>query len=98
MQGPRTQASFPSAAIKIACEEVKDHSDEDEDAIMIALMKVEEQFNPVKEFRNLFPKPYVLYYTIENCESPHWSQAGIIMVTYLDTVVSQVWLTYQWQT
>ena len=53
-QRPRTQASFSSAAVKITCEEVRDYSDEDEDASVIALSKVEEQFNSVKEFPNLF--------------------------------------------
>ena len=52
----RTQACFRSAAIKITCEEVKDYSDKDEDTIVIASSKVEEQFDPVKEFPNLFPK------------------------------------------
>ena len=55
-QRPRTQGSFCSVAIKITCEEVTDHSGKDVDAIVIALSKVEEQFNPVKEFANLFPK------------------------------------------
>ena len=55
-QRPRTQARFQSAAINITCEEATDYSDEDEHAIVIALSKVEEQFNPVKEFPNLFPK------------------------------------------
>ena len=55
-QRSRTQASFRSAAIKITCEEVTDYSDKDEDAIVIAFSKVVEQFNPVKEFLNLFSK------------------------------------------
>ena len=55
-QRPKTQASIQSAAIKITCKEVTNYSDEDEDVIVIALSKVEEQFNPVKEFSNLFPK------------------------------------------
>ena len=55
-QRPRTQASFWSAAIEITCEEVRDQSDEDENTILIALLKVKEQFNLVKEFPNLFPK------------------------------------------
>ena len=55
-QKPRTQASFRSAAIKITCEEVTIYSDKDKDAIAIASSKVEEQFNLVKEFPNLFPK------------------------------------------
>ena len=55
-QRRRTKASFRSAAIKITCEEITDYSYEDEDAIAIALSKVEEQCNPVKEFPNLFPK------------------------------------------
>ena len=54
-QRPRTEASFRSAAIKITCKEVTDYSDEDEDAIIIASSKVEEQYNSVKEFPNLFP-------------------------------------------
>ena len=54
-QRPRTQASFRSATIKITCEEVRDYIDENEDAIVIALSKVEVKFNPVKEFPNLFP-------------------------------------------
>ena len=53
-QRPRIQASFWSAAIKMTCKEVIDYSDKDEDAIVIALSTVEEQFNPVKEFPNLF--------------------------------------------
>ena len=55
-QGPRTQASFRSAAIKITCEEVTDYSDKDEDAIVIALSKVAEQINLLEEFPNLFLK------------------------------------------
>ena len=55
-QRPRTQASFRSAAINITCEEVTHYSDEDEDTISIASSKVEEQFNLVKEYFNLFPK------------------------------------------
>ena len=55
-QGPRTQARFQSAAIKITCEEVTDYSDKDEDSIVTASSKVEAQFNPVKEFLNLFLK------------------------------------------
>ena len=55
-QGRRTQASFRSAAIKITCEEVTDYSDNDKHAIVIGLSKVEEQFNRVREFPNLFPK------------------------------------------
>ena len=46
-QRSRKQASLRSAAIKISCEEVTDYSDQDEDAIKIALSKVEEQFNPL---------------------------------------------------
>ena len=53
---PKTPPSFGSAAIKIPCQEVTDYSDEDEDAIVIALSTVEEQCNSVKEFPNLFPK------------------------------------------
>ena len=53
---PRTQASFQLAAIKISCEEVTDYSDKDEDTIVMARSKVEEQFNLVKEFINLFSK------------------------------------------
>ena len=45
---PRNQGSFRSAATKITCEEVTHCSDEDEDAIIIASSKVEEQFNAVK--------------------------------------------------
>ena len=55
-QRPQTQASFQWAAIKITCEEVTDYSDKDENIIVIASCKVEEQFNPVKKFPNLFPK------------------------------------------
>ena len=55
-QRPRTQANFRSAAIKITCKEVINYSDADEDAIVIALSKVEEQLNQVKEIPNLFPK------------------------------------------
>ena len=55
-QRPRTQASFLSPAIRITYEEVTDYSDKDEDTIVIALSKVEGQFNLVKEFPNLFPK------------------------------------------
>ena len=46
-QRSRKQASLRSAAIKISCEEVTDYSDQDEDAIKIALSKVEEQFHPL---------------------------------------------------
>ena len=55
-QIPTTQASFESAAIKITCEEVTDYSDKDEEDVIIASSEVEEQFNPVKQFPNLFPK------------------------------------------
>ena len=55
-QRPRIQASFRSAAIKIACEGVTAYRDEDGDSIVIASFKVVEQFNPVKDFYNLFPK------------------------------------------
>ena len=41
--------------MKITCEEVTDYSEKDEDAIVIATSNVEEQFNSVKEVRNLFP-------------------------------------------
>ena len=41
----RTQASFQSAAIEITWEEVIDYSNKDEDAIVIASSKIEEQFN-----------------------------------------------------
>ena len=54
-QSPRTQASYRSSAIKISCEEVIDYDDQDEDAIVIASSKVEEQFNPANEFPNLCP-------------------------------------------
>ena len=52
----RTQGSFRLAALKITCQEVADHSDADEDAIVIASSKVKEQFNLVQEFPNVFPK------------------------------------------
>ena len=52
----RPQARLQSEGIKITSEEVTDYSDEDEDTIVIAWSKVEEQFNSVKEFPNLFPK------------------------------------------
>ena len=55
-QGRRTQASFGSAAIKITYEEVTDNSEKEEDAIVIALSKVEEQFNPVEKCPHLFPE------------------------------------------
>ena len=55
-QTPRTQASFHTAAIKITCAEVTDCSDKIKFVIVIALPKVEEEFNPVKEFPNLFSK------------------------------------------
>ena len=55
-QRPWTQASLQSAAIKITCKEVTNYSDKDEDAILKASSKTEEQFKPVKEFPNLFPK------------------------------------------
>ena len=40
----------------ITCEKVTDYSDENKDAIIIALCKVEELYKTVKEFPNLFPK------------------------------------------
>ena len=52
----RTKGSFCSATIKITCEKVRDYSDKDKDAIIITSSKVEEKFNPVKEFPNEFPK------------------------------------------
>ena len=55
-QRPRTQDSYRSAAIEITYIEVTNYSDEDADALIIALSKVEEQFNQVMECRNLFPK------------------------------------------
>ena len=50
----RTQGSCRSADIKITCKEVTDYYDEDEGAIVIATSKVEEQFNLLKQFPNLF--------------------------------------------
>jgi hypothetical protein len=93
-QRKRPQAGFRSAAIQITCEEVTDYSDEEEDAIVIASSKVEEQFNPVKEFPNLFPK------TIPT-ELPPLREVNhridpipwIGMVTYLATICTQVWST-----
>ena len=55
-QRSRTQASFRSAATKLTYEEVTDHNDEDEDAIVIASSKVKERFYPVEKFPNLFSK------------------------------------------
>ena len=55
-QRTRIQATCRAAAIKITYEEVTDYSDKDEDSNPIASSKVEEQFNPVKGFPNLFPK------------------------------------------
>ena len=55
-QRPRTQASYRSAAIKFTCEGAMDYRDKDGDAIVIALSKVEEDFNLVKKFPNLFAK------------------------------------------
>ena len=51
-QRPSIWASFGSAAIKISYKEVTDYSDKDEDAIVIASSKIEEQFKVVKEFPN----------------------------------------------
>ena len=42
--------------MKITSKEVTVYRDEDENASVIVLPKVEEQFNPVKQFPNLFPK------------------------------------------
>ena len=53
---PRTQASYQSASIQITWEEVTDYRNKDEDAIVIALSKVEKQLDPVEEFPILFPK------------------------------------------
>ena len=45
MQRPRNQVSCGSVAIIITCKEVRDYIDENEDTIVIASFKVEEQFN-----------------------------------------------------
>ena len=55
-QRPRAEVTFTLAAIKNTCEEVRDYSDKNENGIVIACTKVEEQFNPVKKFPNLFPQ------------------------------------------
>ena len=55
-QSPTMQANFRSATIKSTCKEVTNYMNENKDAIAIVSSKVEKQFNPVKEFRNLFLK------------------------------------------
>lgn len=40
----------------ITCEEVRDYSDEGENTILIGSSNVQEQFNSVDKFPNLFPE------------------------------------------
>ena len=53
---PRTQAIFRPTAIKTPCAKVTNYNDKDIDTIVIACAIVEEQFNPIEEFPNLFFK------------------------------------------
>ena len=48
--------TFRLSAIKIISEEVTDYNDVEEEAIIIVSFNVDQQFNTVKEFPNLFPK------------------------------------------